>query len=212
MQRVLLVLVASVVIPVGLHGGIFDRKPKSPGESKQAAPAPSEAERVETLISTLLLAKESDQRERAAEMMAKLNAQKSPAVVSALIEAAKKDGDACVRREAVKSLGKIRPTSSEAQQALEEAGKDESYRVRLEARLARLGYRVTEPPAPMPPAAGNFIKVPPAGPDGRLKPVPIPSPEELNKPVVKEGPSLSRPVPINREKEGVGPLLLPPRQ
>jgi hypothetical protein len=215
-----------------VQAGLFDRKGKPPSPppanpSADAEPSPRAIERVLTIVNSLQTDKRSGKRADAAEALHDFDAMLFPEIVPALVQAALQDPDSSVRREAVQSLGRIRPTSREAAQALEQATKDDSYLVRLQARRSRLGYKVFEPPPPAPPEGGQVIRVPPAGPDGRLTPVPIPSvpnsaeakePQAPPPPVIDAQPPqrpmpvlLSKPQPKGKNaKQGEGPILVPP--
>ena len=215
-----------------VQAGLFERKakpPAPPSVSPPADPAPSPRaiERVLTIVNTLQTDKRSGKRSDAAEALHDFDAMLFPEIVPALVQAALQDPDSSVRREAVQSLGRIRPTSREAAQALDQATKDESYLVRLQARRSRLGYRVSEPTPPAPPEGGQVIRVPPAGPDGRLTPVPIPSApnsaeaKEFQAPpapmIDAQPPHQPMPVLLSKPqskaknaKESEGPILVPP--
>jgi hypothetical protein len=212
-----LVILASLAVS-STHAGIFDRKPKAPPQPPPADAMQKQAERVFALLNQLQNEKNENKREDAAEKLSEMDAQMFPEIVPTLAQIALKDASAGVRREAVKSLGKIKPTSKEAADALEQATKDESYWVRWQARSAKLGYKVAETPQapPVPPQGGPVIKVPPAGPDGRLTPVPIPSaapPAELQPAGSKEEPAKPGKVSLSKPKSMPpqdGPILVPP--
>jgi HEAT repeat protein len=213
------------------QAGIFDRKskPRPPAAPAAAALSEKEIERVLTLIDTVQSAKQSNKRADAAEALHEFDAQLFPEIVPSLVQAALRDPDSGVRREAVRSLGRIRPPSREAAQALEQAMKDESYRVRLQARTSKLGYKVPEFAPRVVPEAQQLIKVPPPSPDGRLTPVPVPSastpaqvrespalatPPAAAEPTHKQASvSLAKPQPKSREtNEPDGPILVPPKR
>ena len=208
-----LVLLSLVALP-SVRAGIFDRKPKAP------VPPPADAmqknaERVYALLQTLQNDKSESKRADAAEKLQEVDGQMFPEIVPTLAQSVMKDASSSVRREAVKSLGRIKPTSKEAADALEQATKDESYSVRWQARTSKLGYKVAEAP-PASTHGSQVIKVPPADKDGRLTPVPVPSappqaelqPATSKEEVAKPGKvSLAKPKAIVPQD---GPILVPP--
>jgi HEAT repeats len=206
----LLVLLLTV-LPA--RAGLFNRKPKPTPPQNQAQAMQKQAERVYGLLNTLQNDTKAGKRADAAEDLQNIDGGEFPEIVPALIQAALRDSESDVRKEAVKSLGRIKPTSAEAAQALEQATKDESYSVRRQARSAKHGYKVAEAP-PSAPASSQMIKIPPAGADGRLTPVPLPGPETSSgsppatEEVQKAGKvSLSKPTPKPPQD---GPILVPP--
>jgi len=138
---------AALVLATAADAGIFSKKDK---------PAP--AVQVVDLIRTLQNAPDPGKRADAAEELRQFDAASFPEIVPALIFALQNDSNSGVRKQAAESLGKIKPTSQEALQALEQAEKqDKSMLVRWRARTAQLGYRVAPPAntqaAPSPPPA-----------------------------------------------------------
>jgi hypothetical protein len=158
---------------------------------------------------------DAGKRARAAEELRDFDAAEHPEIVIVLIEALKKDPSTSVRREAAQSLGRIKPTSVDALKALEEASdKDISSLVRLQARTARIGYRIKEPK----PAASEKPSAKKANePDNtRIAPVSMPA-----QPSVQTSKALPRPPakstsakptvgPSPKEMQE-GPILVPPR-
>jgi uncharacterized membrane protein len=199
-------LVVLLLVLPAAQAGLFTRKPKPAEPPKPAANAmQKQAERVYALLNTLQNDTKSGKRSDAAEQLQEIDAQLFPEVVPALVQAALKDSNSSVRREAVKSLGRLKPATKEAADALEQATKDESYSVRWQARTSKLGYKVAEAPPPAPPQGSQVIKVPPAGADGRLTPVPVPSaPPETEQPSKV---TLAKPTPKPPQD---GPILVPP--
>jgi hypothetical protein len=181
------VLAASV--PVA-DAGIFSRKEK-----------PSPSIQVMELLKTLKNNPSTGERSRAAEDLRDFDAQAFPEIVPALINALQNDSSSSVRRQAAESLGKIRPTSVEAQQALEQAEKqDDSMLVRWKARTALLGYRVDQPP----PAAVQ------AAPFGQPQAAPVVRrPQVPSAPVVRVVPPTSSPPPVAQQPTRRMPLPPP---
>lgn len=142
--------------------GIFgNKKPKG-----------NEAERVAELLGALKDNPSATKRTEAAEELRNFDGKEFPEVVPALIDALQKDSSSSVRAQSAESLGKLKPASHEAAQALDHAvEQDKSFMVRFKARTARLGYRV---PQEKTPPGTTPIKVPPPDENGRLKPVPLP--------------------------------------
>ncbi|MGL4549544.1 MAG: HEAT repeat domain-containing protein, partial [Gemmataceae bacterium] len=97
--------------------------------------------RVPELIGVLQAEKDEGRRSSAAVELRNFDAGQFPEVVPALVTALLTDTRQGVRIDAAQSLGKIRPVSQAAGEALEHAlDKDPSMRVRLQARSVLLGY------------------------------------------------------------------------
>jgi hypothetical protein len=149
----------------------FERK------SKPAGP-----EQVMELVNTLQNDSNASKRAHAAEELAHFDGQAYPEILPALINSLQHDSSASVRRDAAQALGRLRPTSHDAAQALDQTiANDSSTLVRFQARTARLGYH-----APIAPASE---KAPPANPtpiqrlpDPDTSPLPPPSSRPLPKP------------------------------
>src|SRR5262245_49861387 len=148
---------------------------------------PDPKSRVPELIAVLQSDGDADKRARAAEELRNYDAGVHPEIVPALINALHNDQKPNVRSEAAQSLGKIRPVSQAAGEALEQAqANDPSMRVRLQARSTLLhyhwaGYRSKKtdvPPLPTtskePPVVNT--KAPPASPTPRPMPALRPTP------------------------------------
>jgi hypothetical protein len=204
--KLLVALTALAVAAPAGAAGIFDKKPKGDPQ-----------ERVLKLVRALQSDPDAGARADAAEDLREFDAATFPEIVPVLIDALQKDSSGAVRRAAAQSLGKVKPATTAAAQALEQAAKqDSSLLVRMQARSARLGYHV---PEAKPAANGPLIRVPPAGPDGRLSPVPVPSASappaapSLGRPLVspraKDGPILK---PADNSPATEGPVLVGPRQ
>src|SRR5262249_4106641 len=91
-----------------------------------------------------ILKSDGDEKKRAAaaEELRQYDPAQFPEMVPALIEALFSDKKSGVRAEAAQTLGKLRPVSQQVGQALLMArDKDESMRVRLQARSSLLDYR-----------------------------------------------------------------------
>jgi hypothetical protein len=199
----LLPLLASSV-PAGI---IFGKKSK-----------PNPAERVPELLGTVKTDGDEHKRATAAEELRQYDPTQFPDIVPVLIDVLLNDKKPSVRAEAAQSLGKLRPISQQAGQALEQAlAKDSSMRVRLQVRSALVqyhwsGYRSKkeEPPAPgkdpppqtkEPPLAapGTSTKEPPLAPPAakpplpRIVPQPAPLPVKNPPPQEEKGPELSPP-------------------
>ncbi|GBD36282.1 hypothetical protein HRbin36_01403 [bacterium HR36] len=173
MHRLTLIIFCGLLAAWPVHAGIFGKKAK---------PTP---QRVSELVGILLNHPESNQRAEAAEELANADAGAHPEVLHALIEALRKDGSSTVRRAAASSLGKLQPPTREAADALDQAIKhDDSWTVRMQARMARLGYRVPRPSAGTANPPGTPSLSPAQG-----KPIPFPA--------AKPVPALSFPQPAS---------------
>jgi hypothetical protein len=190
---------------------------------------PNPADRVPELLVTVKTDGDENKRAHAAEELRQFDAASHPEVVPILIDVLLNDKKPAVRAEAAQSLGKLRPVSQEAGQALEQAlAKDPSMRVRLQARSALLqyhwsGYRsASKKDAPPPPfeskepplADGGPPPAPPpatpAGPPpGRLtpQPAPVPVPVPALAPPPAPAPSGGRPLPVGPSRPAPGPDL-----
>jgi hypothetical protein len=98
------------------------------------------AQRVPELIQIVRTTAEERKRIAAVDELRQYDAGAFPQIVPVLAEVLKNDPSTAVRAEAAHSLGRLRPASVEAAQALEAAGKDAPKRVRFQARAALLFY------------------------------------------------------------------------
>lgn len=153
--------------------------------------------RVPELVATLKADGDADKRALAADELRYYDPAAYPEILPALVHALHHDPKPAVRLEALQSLGKIRPVTQAAGDALEQAlANDASMRVRLQARSTLLqyhwaGYRSGKktdvPPLPSkePPLAGPDL--PPAiqttRPTDRLPAVAPPAPAPVALPV-----------------------------
>lgn len=104
---------------------------------------PDPAVQVPALIQVLKTEKDEKIRAAAAGALREFDAKAFPDILPALTEALTADPNSSVRSEAAESIGKIRPISSQAGYALEQAiATDKSLPVRLSARTALLQYRI----------------------------------------------------------------------
>lgn len=154
--RWLPILLVLPFLAAAAQAGIFSRKKEKPDPKS----------RVPELIATLRSDGDADKRMHAAEELRNYDAASHPEIVPALIEALLSDKKPNVRAEAAQSLGKVRPVTQPAGEALEQAmAGDSSYRVRLQARSSLLGlhwagYR-----------SGKKIDVPPLTPTTKEPPI-----------------------------------------
>jgi hypothetical protein len=107
---------------------------------KPAKPKPEE--RVPQLLITLKTDLDEHKRAAAAEELRQYDPNVFADVIPMLIDAARNDRAAGVRVEAVQSLAKFRPLSSEIGQVLEQAEKDPSMRVKIQARTSLVQYHL----------------------------------------------------------------------
>ena len=125
-----LVLPAIVALPVQA-GIIFGRHPK-----------PNPAQRVPELVVMVKTDQNEGHRESAAKELRNYDPAVFTDIVPVLIDVLQHDASTGVSLEAVQSLGKLRPISQEAGWALEQALKDSSIRVRIQARNSLWAYRL----------------------------------------------------------------------
>ena len=187
--------------------------------------------RVPDLISTLKNDRDADRRMRAAEELRNFDSQTFPEIVPALVAALQNDAKSSVRIEAAQSLGKIRPVSQTAGEALERAvSGDPAMRVRLQARSTLMqyhwaGYRngkTTDVPplaAPkdtpkvgdnLPPAIRTTPSGVPTSKEPPLAPVaPIPTPELRPVPPPIALPTEVKPRPLPTGPDASRPAPMP---
>jgi hypothetical protein len=106
-------------------------------------PKPNPAERVSDLIITVKTDPDDRKRAAAASELKKFSGKTYPEILPILIDVLRHDNSTAVRQEAAQSLGRIRPVTPEAGQALEQATKDRALRVRVQARTSLLYYRLS---------------------------------------------------------------------
>jgi hypothetical protein len=195
---------------------LFSRRPKV-----------DPAQRVPELINTIRTAHEERKRVAAIEELYQYDAAAFPQIVPLLTDLLKNDPSSSVRAEAAHSLGRLRPASPAASEALDAAIHDSALRVRWQARSALLFYPTTaapptatakKGPPPLPaPVVVDSPRTAPANPV--LLPVPSPAPTiapvrapDIARPLPR-GPSATPPSsepPIAVPDPGTGPELAPP--
>src|SRR5262245_5006162 len=104
------------------------------------------AQRVPQLLYNVQMEQDEKKRVAAAAELREYDSKQFPEIVFILADIVQTDKSSAVRAEAVQSLGKIRPITATAGQALEHATKDSVMRVRMQAssslRMYQLaGYR-----------------------------------------------------------------------
>lgn len=208
--RLFLLLLMTPCLALPVQAGIFGRK-KDKIDPKIVVPE---------LITTLKSDRDADKRARAAAELRNHDVASFPDILPALVEALLQDPKPNVRAEAAQSLGKIRPVSQVAGEALEQAtANDSSMRVRLNARSALLqyhwaGYRSGNK-GEAPPLTSNSKEPPvintrkPGTEPPALRPVPSKIPPASTVPT-----ALTPPVPSTKEPPLAAPLpsapTLPP--
>jgi hypothetical protein len=212
--RLFLLLVLLPTLTAPASAGVFFGKKKKPNPN----------DRVPELLVTVKTDGDENKRARAAEELRQIDAAGHPEVVPILIDVLLNDKKPAVRAEAAQSLGKVRPVSQEAGQALEQAlAKDPSMRVRLQARSALLqyhwsGYRsASKKDAPPPPFESKEPPLAEAGPQlaptsmvpapTRLTPQPAPAPTPVPAPALTPPPTGARPLPPGPSQPASGPDL-----
>ncbi len=157
-QRLLAILMAAALAAPAQAGLIFGKKKAAPVDP---------AQRVPELLGLVKSAPDEGKRAEAASELRKYDTQAFADIVPVLIDVLANDPKASVRLEAAQSLGRLRPISQAAGQALEQAlANDPSLRVRLQCRTSLLhcfwsGYRSPKKDAPPP-----QTKEPPLAPPG----------------------------------------------
>ena len=106
-------------------------------------------QRVPELIIALKVEKDAHKRADAAEELRQYDVKEFPEIIPVLIDALQNDTATGVRIEAATSLGRIRPVSTQAGQALEKAASgDTNWRVNLQARTSLVYYQLSGYHAP----------------------------------------------------------------
>jgi hypothetical protein len=112
---------------------LFGKKNKTPPQ-----------QRVPELIGIVKLDKDNHKRESAAEELRQYDPAQFPEIIPVLIDVLQTDPSVGVRIEAATSLGRLRPISVPAGQALEKAASsDSNLRVRLQARTSLTYYQLS---------------------------------------------------------------------
>lgn len=207
MKRCLLVLLLlAVALALPAQGGIFGKKARRPDTS------------VRELLHTAKSDPDENKRTAAIGELRDLDAQANPDIVPTLIDLLQNDTRPGVRREAASALGRVRPGTAAAGQALQQAAsKDPSLRVRMQAwssyKLFQLGGNgrpapkenlpsVKRPTTDEPPLIDPdlFIGRPSADKSapGTVSPAPVPRPI---------APRRFTPPPKGEE----GPIITPPQ-
>jgi HEAT repeats len=174
-------LLAGVVVALATPDGsaqIFgSKKPKTPPQ-----------QRVPELIVALKFDKDAHKRADAAEELRQFETKEFPEIIPILIEALQNDPVARVRIEAATSLGRMRPISVPAGQALEKAGaSDSNLGVRLQAKTSFVWYQLSGYHAPKKNEATGPALV------GRTDEPPLAAP---NDPSSKNGPGTGKQPPL----------------
>ncbi len=103
----------------------------------------SQDQHISELLGTLKADPDVHKRIAAAEELRQYDAKAHPEIPAILIDVLQHDDKPEVRSEVAATLGKLRPTSPEVAQALEQAlGSDKSSKVRWQARTALWHYRL----------------------------------------------------------------------
>ena len=193
------------------------------------APKPKPEERVPELLIILKTDLDEHKRANAAEELRQCDPAVFTDVVPMLIDAARSDPSASVRTEALQSLAKFRPISSEIGQLLELAEKDPSMRVKIQARTSLVQYHLAgyhSPKKGEQPPLGTIDRLPPTetvrrpvlpGIGDQVVPAsgtsPMPEKQLVVPPVRTPTPPVPMPVPLPKpvepeEQEGP-PLEMP---
>ncbi len=160
---VLVGLALAVTAPDGSAQWFGGKKTKTPPQ-----------QRVPELFAILKYDKDATKRADAAEELRQYDPKEFPELYQYLIEALQGDAAVSVRLEAATSLGRLRPFSVAAAQALEKAwSADANIRVRLQAKTSLTYYQMsgyhapkkTEPAGPV--VKGRTDEPPLAGPPDR---------------------------------------------
>ena len=157
--RVVFALIVVAVLPMSVSAGILFKK----------TPKPRPEDRVPELLGILKTEKDEHKRASAAEEIRQYDTAMFPDIIAVLADVVISDPSSSVRAEAADSLGRLRPATQQAGQALEQAlAKDGSMKVRMQARYALLqlhwgGYRSSakEPPLTTKEMPAKEVKSPP---------------------------------------------------
>jgi len=197
----ILLVVPALALPA--QGGIF---------SKRAAPTPDK--RVPELLYIVKADADEGKRAAAAAELRDYDTKKFPDMMLVLVDVLQNDTKPSVRREAAISLGRLRPISASAGQALQQAAaKDPSLRVRVQAwsslkiyQLNGFNARMKDPPPPATPAADTVKLAPgtPKAPSVAAKP-------QTGKSSTKEPPLAEPGVKVSDLGQPVGTAPPPPR-
>jgi hypothetical protein len=142
--HLVLVLATLAAVSANAHAGILFKKTK-----------PIPTERVPELIGIVQTEKDEHKRVSAAEELRQYDANTYPEIIVVLADVLLTDPSSSVRAEAADSLARLRPVTQSAGLALEQAlAKDNSMKVRMQARYALLqyhwaGYHGTSKDAPL---------------------------------------------------------------
>jgi len=138
---VCLVLVCVVLVVAAPKSSAQWFGPKKPKTSPQ--------QRVPELIIALKAEKDAHKRADAAEELRQFDLKEFPEIIPVLIDALQSDPATSVRIEAATGLGRLRPISTQAGQALEKAvSGDPNLRVRLQAKASLVYYQLSGYHAP----------------------------------------------------------------
>jgi hypothetical protein len=157
------------------------------------APKPKPEERVPQLLMTVKTDQDEHKRTQAAEELREYDPAAFPDMIPTLIDVVNNDRSVAVRVEALQSLGKFRPVSKEVGLELEQAEKDPSMRVKIQARTSLLQYHLAGyhspkkpdsggPQSGEPPLAGTEQQPPPSGGSPTMVPMPPRLTPTSNKP------------------------------
>jgi hypothetical protein len=142
--HLVLVLATLAAVSADAHAGILFKKTK-----------PIPTERVPELIGIVQTEKDEHKRVSAAVELRQYDANTYPEIIVVLADVLLTDPSSSVRAEAADSLARLRPVTQSAGLALEQAlAKDNSMKVRMQARYALLqyhwaGYHSTSKDAPL---------------------------------------------------------------
>jgi len=197
-------MLLALILALPAQGGIFGKKPR----------------RQETSVRDLLHTAKSDpdegKRTAAIGELRDLDAQANPDIIPTLVDLLQNDTRPGVRREAAAALGRVRPGTVAAGQALQQAASnDPSLRVRMQAwssyKLFQLGGTARPAPKENAPSSKRpttdepplidpdlIIGGPPAtkAPPGSSSPLPLPrpsAPRKFTPPPPDDGPVLTPP-------------------
>ena len=135
-MRLWMIIIVSVLLPafvVPAQGQLF----------RKSQPKIEAGTEVPQLLSIIRSDKDDRKRVAAIESLRNVDATAYPEIVPVLIEALLQDQRPNVRSEAAQTLGRIRPPSAAAAQALEQAAQRDSSRwVRLHSRTALVSYKL----------------------------------------------------------------------
>lgn len=165
---------------------LFPKKPKA-----------NPSQRVPELIMTVKTDSDEKKRASAAEELRDYDSVTFGEIVPVLIDVLKHDKKPVVRLEAMNSLAKIRPVTTQAGQAIEKAAaEDENWRVRWQAKASLPKYHLAGYSSKKGDSKGKGTGEPPLGEPTPTSPLPLPRIDSNEPPRLGPVNAPTAPVPL----------------